>query len=169
MQLRNAVRNYTCISLSFPHLPIGMTNHMFETTPFKGLDIVSLNVQRGRDHGLPRYNEWRNECNLGRFVTFGDLGREGPRFQRVYRYVYGWNFLYKLLSDQDILQADKTHQHPVQNTSNFKGLCYITVWSECFRTDSTYFHFQPGRLGLDMQALTKRCNSACLPYFYRNY
>ncbi|KAK3795780.1 hypothetical protein RRG08_062654, partial [Elysia crispata] len=63
----------------------GMTNHMFETLPFKGLDIVSLNIQRGRDHGLPRYNEWRQECGFSPISTFDDMGRDGRLFQRVYR------------------------------------------------------------------------------------
>ncbi|XP_075304739.1 thyroid peroxidase [Odontesthes bonariensis] len=37
------------------------------------LDLASLNLQRGRDHALPGYNEWRGFCGLRRVVTLEDL------------------------------------------------------------------------------------------------
>ena len=42
----------------------GMTDHMFERGDRDGFDIASLNIQRGRDHGLPKYNRWREYCGL---------------------------------------------------------------------------------------------------------
>jgi hypothetical protein len=68
-----------------------VTNHLFEDRkiPFSGIDLVALNVQRARDHGIPGYNNYRALCNLKRAQTWEDLGREIPpevisRLKRIY-------------------------------------------------------------------------------------
>ncbi|XP_015597950.1 uncharacterized protein LOC107269047 [Cephus cinctus] len=68
-----------------------VTNHLFENRriPHSGVDLIALNVQRARDHGIPSYNNYRALCNLKRATTFEDLSREmAPeviaRMKRIY-------------------------------------------------------------------------------------
>ncbi|KAK5916372.1 hypothetical protein CgunFtcFv8_011362 [Champsocephalus gunnari] len=46
------------------------------------MDLASLNLQRGRDHGLPGYNDWRSFCGLERIKTLEGL-KEVVRDYRV--------------------------------------------------------------------------------------
>ncbi|KAK3090062.1 hypothetical protein FSP39_008890 [Pinctada imbricata] len=55
-----------------------LTEKLFSLANVVGQDLASLNIQRGRDHGLPFYNQYRVLCNLTRAATFDDFRREMP-------------------------------------------------------------------------------------------
>ncbi|XP_050928847.1 eosinophil peroxidase [Lates calcarifer] len=52
-----------------------LRERLFQFVQHLALDLGSLNMQRGRDHGLPGYNAWRRFCGLSQPRNQAELGR----------------------------------------------------------------------------------------------
>jgi len=64
------------------------------------MDLASLNIQRGRDHGLPPYVRWREPCSLSPIKTFEDLDKVMlPSITRKFK------SLYSSVEDIDLFSA----------------------------------------------------------------
>lgn len=53
-----------------------LTEKLFRAAHEIALDLASLNIQRGRDHALPGYIEWRRVCNLSVNEDFDELSSD---------------------------------------------------------------------------------------------
>ncbi|XP_039247573.2 peroxidasin-like [Styela clava] len=76
-----------------PTLVDALRNQLFTELGDKfGKDLFAINIQRGRDHGLPGYNKYRTICGLPKANSFSDLSDEIPEksirgLKRVYHSV----------------------------------------------------------------------------------
>ncbi|XP_071322465.1 eosinophil peroxidase isoform X2 [Trachinotus anak] len=52
-----------------------LRERLFQFVQHLALDLGSLNMERGRDHGLPGYNAWRRFCGLSQPRNQAELGR----------------------------------------------------------------------------------------------
>jgi len=50
-----------------------LREHLFQFLSHVALDLAALNMQRGRDHGIPGYNSWRRFCGLSQPRTLEEL------------------------------------------------------------------------------------------------
>lgn len=65
-----------------------LRNFLFGQPGQGGLDLASLNIQRGRDHGLADYNTVRAAYGLPRVKSFADITSD-VKLQQTLRKVYG--------------------------------------------------------------------------------
>ena len=63
-------------------------NFLFGPPGSGGFDLASLNLQRGRDHGIPTYNDVRLALGLTPALTFADITKK-PDVQQKLESVYG--------------------------------------------------------------------------------
>lgn len=69
------------------------------------MDLISINIQRGRDHGIPTYNQIRQLCGLQLIRNFQQLRSllrnpdDWQRLSQIYSYVF---FLKKFFSENPI-------------------------------------------------------------------
>ncbi|XP_078069335.1 peroxidasin homolog isoform X2 [Mustelus asterias] len=68
-----------------------LTERLFSMAHAVALDLASMNIQRGRDHGIPPYNDYRVYCNLSSAHDFKDLENEikHPRIREKLMNLYG--------------------------------------------------------------------------------
>ncbi|XP_035999617.1 eosinophil peroxidase-like [Fundulus heteroclitus] len=52
-----------------------LRDRLFKFSVELALDLGSLNLQRGRDHGLPGYNKWREFCGLSQPRNLNELAK----------------------------------------------------------------------------------------------
>jgi len=85
---------------------VEIANHLFEqrNIPKSGMDLIALNIQRARDHGIPGYNNYREMCKLSRAKTFVDFKEEIPldiiyRMQKIYKHPDDVDLFTGLLSE----------------------------------------------------------------------
>lgn len=54
----------------------GVRNFLFGPPGSGGFDLAALNIQRGRDHGLPDYNTVREQVGLSRVTSFSEISSD---------------------------------------------------------------------------------------------
>ncbi|XP_030372346.1 peroxidasin, partial [Scaptodrosophila lebanonensis] len=64
------------LKLPDQNLNTELTEKLFHTAHAVALDLAAINIQRGRDHGIPGYNVYRQFCNLTVAQSFDDLSAE---------------------------------------------------------------------------------------------
>ncbi|XP_038627579.1 peroxidasin homolog [Tachyglossus aculeatus] len=68
-----------------------LTERLFSMAHAVALDLAAINIQRGRDHGIPPYHDFRVYCNLSSVHTFEDLKNEiqNPDIRAKLQRLYG--------------------------------------------------------------------------------
>ncbi|XP_030054785.1 peroxidasin homolog isoform X2 [Microcaecilia unicolor] len=68
-----------------------LTEKLFSMSHTVALDLAAINIQRGRDHGIPPYHDFRVYCNLSMAHSFEDLKNEirNPEIREKLKRLYG--------------------------------------------------------------------------------
>lgn len=140
------------------HYSKAVTSFLYsEAGPF-GMDGVSLDIQRGRDHGLAGYNDFREYCGLPRAGSFNELADTIPN-----SVIGKLRTLYKNVDDVDLLVGGMA-ERPVEE--GLLGPVFRCIVGEQFvrtRAGDKFFYDnanQPGSFTEDQLAEIRKTSLA---------
>lgn len=66
-----------------PFVVSDLRNFLFGEQGTGGMDLIAINLQRGRDHGLPSFNEAREALGLAKYESFASITANGTVAQAL--------------------------------------------------------------------------------------
>ncbi|XP_011503270.1 PREDICTED: uncharacterized protein LOC105366506 [Ceratosolen solmsi marchali] len=116
-----------------------LTNHLFQTPGFPfGMDLASLNIQRGRDHGIPPFVEWRIPCMLSPIRNWKELERiMVPETARKFK------DLYTAVEDIDLFSAGLAERPVVGGLIGATFACIIAQQFRSLRKGDRFWYENP--------------------------
>ncbi|ESO96969.1 hypothetical protein LOTGIDRAFT_115464 [Lottia gigantea] len=118
-----------------------LTDHLFEDTFGKSLDLASLNIQRGRDHGLPGYNVWRNWCGLSTSNSF--QGMQGLQQGAAQKF----SSLYRFTDDVDVFPGGLSEINIPGGMVGSTFACIIANQFRAIREGDRFWYERPEKTG----------------------
>lgn len=129
-------------------------NKMFKNKKGLGLDLMSVDIQRGRDHGVPAYTKFRKMCNMkSNIKVFNDLAPYVPssgivQLRQTYKSVFDIDLLVA-----GALESIPTAKNETEDDSGFFGPTFQCIIGEQFQRlkagDSLFYshpkHFTNGK------------------------
>ncbi|OCT81192.1 peroxidasin isoform X1 [Xenopus laevis] len=117
-----------------------LTEKLFSMAHAVALDLAALNVQRGRDHGIPPYHDFRVFCNLSTVQTFEDLRNEikNPDVREKLKRLYGSPLnidLFPALMVEDIIPGSRLGP---------TLMCLLTTQFRNVRDGDRFWYENPG-------------------------
>ena len=130
-----------------------LTERLFELSQSIALDLGALNIQRGRDHGLRGYNEWREYCKLPKAKTFDDLYGEIRQEVRA-----KLQKLYKSPDDIDLFAGGLVEEIVHGSRVGPVFQCIISEQFKRLRQGDRFWYENPGQFSKEqLEQLKKVC------------
>lgn len=105
-------------------------------------DLMSLNIQRGRDHGIPQYMRWRKACGFSRYdkkgFTFKDLLYTPKKIRKAFGKIY------KDVKDIDLFVGGITENHLREKVVGPTFSCIFEQQFEALRYGDRFFYTHRG-------------------------
>lgn len=118
----------------------------FESPDQAGTDVISMNINRGRDHGIAGYMEWRKMCKLSTADQFSSLTDHTPEMvkllQSQYRFVMKSLFLFKTCS-----------LFVVQNLRQYKLLIFFNKFSKCLTKLKVWYIWRALQINVNIKTI----------------
>ena len=86
------------------------------------MDLEAIDIQRGRDHGLPGYNEYRRKCNLNYLSNFQQLRDHISEMvsNDIFSNFFNLNCILFLCVHQNVRKIESLYEH-VDDVDLFVG------------------------------------------------